>query len=135
MPAAVQQSESTNWTEDWGEWKEFVAEMVGAPRPIFAYQALQEMLSLPTRLFSKDGSAFELLFELQQREEALAVPTPGEVKALVVAYEQVAEQLEAMGEVEKAADVLQVLLPAFLQRDGVAAVLFGATPAAAATTG
>ncbi|KAL1520778.1 hypothetical protein AB1Y20_022342 [Prymnesium parvum] len=68
-------------------------------------------------------SAWDLIYRLRSSEDAMTMPpSRAEVQAIVLAYETTAACLEAMGEREKAADLLQVFLPAFLERGEVAPV-------------
>ena len=88
---------------------------------------------------SRKLTAFDLLYGLQAQEAAIgSTPSEVEVEVMGMAFQQTAARLEAMGEIEKAQvhtlcvhiatlhdhcmhtlymqDVLQVLLPSFLQR-------------------
>ena len=70
------------------------------------------------------GSAWAVLYRLQADEAKLA-PSPkrAEVVALVRSYQAAGRRLSALGEHERASDVINVLLPALLERPEVAAVL------------
>ena len=68
-------------------------------------------------------TAWDLVYRLRSAEEAMQMPpSRAEVQALVLAYERTKTQLESMGEAEKASDLMQVFLPAFLERPEVAPV-------------
>ena len=66
------------------------------------------------------GGALQL-----QADEAKLAPSPkrAEVVALVRSYQAAGRRLSALGEHERASDVINVLLPALLERPEVAAVL------------
>ena len=66
-------------------------------------------------------TAWDLIYRLRSAEEAMQMPpSRAEVQAMVLAYETTAARLESMGEAEKAADLLQVFLPSFLEGEEVA---------------
>ena len=70
------------------------------------------------------GSAWAVLYKLQADEAKLAPnPKRAEVVALVRSYQAAGRRLSALGEHERASDVINVLLPALLERPEVAAVL------------
>uniref|UniRef100_A0A7S3B5I5 Uncharacterized protein n=1 Tax=Haptolina ericina TaxID=156174 RepID=A0A7S3B5I5_9EUKA len=72
----------------------------------------------------KTETAWEILHRLQKEEAKIrADASIHEVQAMVHTFTEAAEQLEVMGEPDKARDVMTVFLPSFFERSDVQATL------------
>ena len=79
---------------------------------------------------------WDLVYGLQAQEAAIgAEPTEIEVEVMVMNFRQTASRLEALGESDKANDILHILLPSFLERPEVVAVLSSGTVLPSSTSG
>mgnify|MGYP006134048443 CR=1 FL=1 len=79
---------------------------------------------------------WDLIYGLQAQEAAIGTePTEIEVEVMVMNFRQTASRLEALGESDKANDIVHILLPSFLQRPEVQAVLSSGTVLPSSTAG
>ena len=93
-----------------------------------AWRSLTAHIKLPDiklpDLSLREPDAWQILYDLRTEEAAVRDrPSPMEVRAMLLAYEQAAAKLVRLGEPEKAQDVLHVLMPAFRERTEVVAAV------------